>query len=133
MSSIVAKVVNIDSTDSLNIVEFECNSEILTMMSLDLDDQIEIGSCVKLVIKPSHIAIAKNFSGEVSYSNILKTTIISCNNGKLLSSIKLRYQDTTLESIITLRSSKRLNIKEGDEVFAFIKASEISIGELCDA
>ncbi len=130
MSSIVAKVTQIDSVDSLNIVKFESNSETLSMMSLDLDEQIKVGSYVKLVIKPSHIAIAKNFSGEVSYSNILKTTIISCNNGKLLSSIKLRYQDTTLESIITLDSSKRLVLKEGDEVFAFIKASEISIGEV---
>jgi molybdopterin-binding protein len=100
------------------------------MMSLDLDDQIKVGSKVKLVVKPSHVAIAKNFCGDVSYSNILKATVLNCENGQLLSSVKLKYFDTTLESIITVASSNRMDIKEGDEVVAFIKASEISIGEV---
>jgi molybdopterin-binding protein len=100
------------------------------MMSLDIDTNIKVGTRVRLVVKPSHIAIAKNFSGEVSYSNILKVTVMSCENGKLLSSVKLKYFDTALESIITVNSSKRMDLKEGDEVFAFIKASEISIGEV---
>jgi molybdopterin-binding protein len=102
------------------------------MMSLDIDKNIKIGTTVRLIIKPSHIAIAKNFSGDVSYSNILKVTIVSVENGQLLSSIKLKYFDTVLESIITVSSSKRMDLKEGDEVIAFIKASEISIGEITD-
>jgi molybdopterin-binding protein len=103
------------------------------MMSLDIDPKIEIGTKVKLIIKPSHVAIAKDLQGEVSYSNILKSKIISCHNGEVLSSIKLGYFDATIESIITLNSSKRMGLKEGDEVLALIKASEISIGEIVDA
>ena len=130
MSNLIASVTDIQKCDSLHIVKFECYSQTLSMMSLDLDDQIKVGSKVKLVVKPSHVAIAKNFSGDVSYSNILKATVLSCENGQLLSSVKLKYFDTTLESIITVASSNRMNIKEGDEVVAFIKASEISIGEV---
>lgn len=130
MSSIIATVSSIENCDSLHIVKFETSSQTLSMMSLDIDSNIKIGTKVKLSIKPSHIAIAKNFSGEVSYSNILKTTIISCDNGKLLTSVKLKYFDTILESIITLNSSKRMDLKEGDEVLALIKASELSIGEV---
>jgi len=132
MSSLVATVKTIKKCDSLHIVEFECNSQTLSMMSLDIDSDIKEKSRVKLVIKPSHVAIAKNFSGDVSYSNILKTTIVSCENGQLLSSVKLKYFDTTLESIITVSSSKRMDLKVGDEVLAFIKASELSIGEILD-
>lgn len=132
MSGLIAKVTQIDNCESLNIVKFECNSQTLTMMSLDLDPRIKDGVKVRLSVKPSHVAIAKNFSGDVSYSNILDTTIISCKNGQLLSSVKLKYFDTTLESIITLNSSKRMDLKEGDKVFAFIKASELSIGEIID-
>jgi len=130
MSNLIASVKDIQKCDSLHIVKFECYSQTLSMMSLDLDEQIKVGSKVKLVVKPSHVAIAKNFSGDVSYSNILKATVLNCENGQLLSSVKLKYFDTTLESIITLNSSKRMNIKSGDEVVAFIKASEISIGEV---
>jgi len=101
-------------------------------MSLDINDNIKIGTKVKLVVKSSHIAIAKEFVGEVSYSNRLKTTISSIENGELLSSIKLKYFDTILESIITVNSSKRMNLKVGDSVIAFVKASELSIGEVID-
>jgi len=130
MSSLVATVTTIENCDSLHIVKFDCYNQTLSMISLDLIDAIQIGTKVKLVIKPSHIAIAKNFSGEVSYSNQLKTTIKSCINGQLLSSVKLDFFDTTLESIITLNSSQKMDLKVGDEVIAFIKASEISIGEV---
>jgi len=130
MSNLIASVKDIQKCDSLHIVKFECYSQTLSMMSLDLDEQIKVGSKVKLVVKPSHVAIAKNFSGDVSYSNILKATVLNCENGQLLSSVKLKYFDITLESIITVASSNRMDIKEGDEVVAFIKASEISIGEV---
>lgn len=132
MSSLVATVKSIDNCDSLHIVKFECYSQTLSMMSLDIDTSIKIGTKVRLSIKPSHIAIAKNFSGDVSYSNKLETTILSCENGQLLSSVKLKFFDTTLESIITVNSSKRMDLKVGEKVTAFIKASEISIGEIID-
>lgn len=132
MSSLIATVTNIENCDSLHIVKFDLNGQTLSMMSLDLNDKITVGKKVKLVVKPSHIAIAKNFTGEVSYSNQLAVTIKSINNGKLLSSVKLDFFDTTLESIITVNSSKKMDLKVGDEVIAFIKASELSISEILD-
>lgn len=132
MSNLVATVSKIKNCDSLHIVSFDCFGESLSMMSLDINDNIKIGTKVKLVVKSSHIAIAKEFVGEVSYSNRLKTTISSIENGELLSSIKLKYFDTILESIITVNSSKRMNLKVGDSVIAFVKASELSIGEVID-
>jgi len=130
MSTIIATVLDIQSCDSLNIVKFDSDDIILTMMSLELNENITIGTKVKLTVKPTHVAIAKNFSGELSYSNQFKTTIVSCENGQLLCSLKLQYLDLFLESIITLNSSKKLNLKVGDEVTALIKASELSISEV---
>ncbi|MEA3384504.1 MAG: TOBE domain-containing protein [Campylobacterota bacterium] len=132
MSSLIATVKKIENCDSLHIVKFDCYSETLSMMSLDLTNDIQIGTKVKLIIKPSHIAIAKDFIGEVSYSNKLQTTITDINNGQLLSNINLNFFDTTLESIITLNSSLKMNLKVGDKVTAFIKASELSISEVLD-
>ncbi|MBE0514960.1 TOBE domain-containing protein [Sulfurimonas sp.] len=132
MSSLIATVTQIEACDSLHIVKFDSNGQTLSMMSLDLNDAIQVGTKVKLAVKPSHIAIAKDFSGEVSYSNKLEATIVSCENGQLLSNIKLKFFDTDLESIITVDSSKRMNLKAGDKVTAFIKASEVSISEICD-
>ena len=130
MSSLIATVSQINNCDNLHIVKFDLKGQTLSMMSLGLSDEIQVGTVVQLLIKPSHIAIAKNFSGEVSYSNKLDTTIVSIENGQLLSSVKLSFVDTTLESIITLNSSLKMDLKVGDKVTALIKASELSIGEI---
>jgi molybdopterin-binding protein len=132
MSNIVAYVSKIQSCDSLHIVKFDFNGLELSMMSLALNDTIKVGTQVKLAVKSSHIAIAKNFSGEVSYSNKLDAKITAIENGQLLSCINLKIFDTSLESIITLNSSLKMDLKVGDSVSAFIKASELSILEVLD-
>ena len=127
MNTLIATVTKIDTIDNLNIVNFDFSDQTLSMMSLDLSDDIQIGTKVKLITKPSYIAIAKEFSGILSYSNQLKAKIIELENGKLLSSVKLQIEEFVLESIITFESSKKMDLKVGDEVTAFIKASELSI------
>ena len=127
MNTLIATVTKIDTIDNLNIVNFDFSDQTLSMMSLDLSDDIKIGTKVKLITKPSYIAIAKEFSGILSYSNQLKAKIKELENGKLLSSVKLQIEEFVLESIITFESSKKMNLKVGDEVTALIKASELSI------
>ncbi|MCK4973993.1 MAG: TOBE domain-containing protein [Sulfurimonas sp.] len=132
MNTIVAEVKEIKNVDNLNIVKFYFAGTTLSMMSLELNENIKVGAKVKLITKPTHIAIAKKFNGEVSYSNQLDAEIIHVENGELLSSIKIRTWETTLESIITKDSSERMNLHIGDEVTAFIKANELSIVEVLD-
>lgn len=91
---------------------------------------IQVGSIVMLGVKASSVSIAKHLESELSISNQLQTTLVSMNNGHLLTSVKLRFGDAILESIITLDSSKRLGLQEGDTVVALIKSSDLSILEL---
>ena len=136
MSRLIATVINIESIDNLNIVTFICNDETLKMMSLDLNETIQIGKKVVLVCKPTSVALAKptmdekQFSEMLSYSNQIKVTIASMDVGHLLSSIKLQFGDFSLESIITSASVERMNLSENDELLALIKANELSIQEV---
>ena len=136
MSQLIATVKNIESVDNLNIVTFICNDEILKMMSLDLNDTIEVGKRVVLVCKPTSIALAnptmdhKVFSEMLSYANQIKVKIVSMDVGCLLSSIKLQFGDFLLESIITSASVERMTLNENDELLALIKANELSIQEV---
>ncbi len=132
MSTIIARVSKIQSCESLHIVHFDFNGIYLSMMSLELNENIQVGTKVQLTCKPTHIVIGKNFSGELSVSNTLKCTIESIENGKLLSYIQLKIFDTILESIITVESSQKMDLKVGDTVTALIKASELSILEVLD-
>ena len=125
-----SKITKIQSVENLNIVNFDFCSQALSMMSLDLNDKLKIGSKVILTTKPTHIAIAKEFNGNISYSNQLKAKITEIKNGELLSSIKLSTGDAACESIITKNSSVRMNLQVDDTVTLFIKASELSIKEI---
>lgn len=130
MSNIIAKISNIKNCNSLHIVEFTYHSSVLSMMSLDLNDCIKIGTKVKLAIKSTHISIAKNFTGDISFENKINTKIISIEDGELLSSITLEFFTTTLEVIITKQSKNNMNLNVGDNVSAFIQMSELSISEV---
>lgn len=130
MNRFEATVTKIQTEQNLNIVNFEFESHKLAMMSLDLDERLKPSSIVLLSVKPTHIAIAKEFSGVVSYSNQLDSKIVEVQNGKLLSSIKLSVNGKLFESIITKESSKRMNLEVGDMVKIFIKASDLSISEI---
>jgi len=136
MSRLIATVKDIESVDDLNIVTFICNDETLKMMSLDLNDTVQIGKRVVLVCKPTSVALAKptidqkSFSGMLSYSNQIKVKISSMDVGLLLSSITLQFGDFSLESIITSASVERMNLNEKDELLALIKANELSIQEV---
>lgn len=130
MSKFIATIKKIQSVDNLNIVEFEFDGLTLKMMSLDLNDDVKIGKKVKLSVKPSNISIAKNLTGEISLSNKIVATIQSLENGQLLTSVILKINDTILESIITVDSSKRMNLQIGEVVTILIKASNLSIEEV---
>ena len=123
----IARVKDIKTIDSLNIVEFDFNNITLKMMSLELHKEVKLESKVKLLIKPSNVIISKNYIEDISLSNQTLAKIVAIENGELLSSISLKIGDTTFESIITKESSKRLDLQEGNIVNILIKASDLSI------
>ena len=130
MSQLVATIKKINSIDNLNIVEFDFHGLTLKMMSLDLNADVQVSKKVKLSVKPTNISIAKNLIGEISLSNQIVATIENLENGQLLSSVSLKVHNTLLESIITVDSSKRMNLQIGESVTILIKASNLSIGEV---
>ncbi|RBQ28620.1 TOBE domain-containing protein [Aliarcobacter vitoriensis] len=126
----IARVKNIQNKDNLNIVEFDFHNNTFKMMSLDLSSNLQIGSKVELLVKPTNIVISKNHIEDISLSNQALAKITDIQNGELLSSIKLKIENTILESIITKESSIRLNLKKDDEINILIKASDLSINRV---
>ena len=130
MNQINASVTEIQSVENLNIVTFKANNHLLKMMSLDLSNELKVEAKVLLSFKPTTVAIAKNISGELSFSNQLKVKIISMEVGKLLASLKLGFGEYNFESIITTASVKRMDLEVGESVMALIKSSDLSIGRV---
>ncbi|QKF80577.1 TOBE domain-containing protein [Halarcobacter ebronensis] len=132
MNKIVATISKIHNIENLNIVEFESEGMKLKMMSLDLKENTKVGQSVFLTVKPTHIAVAKNLSGDLSYSNQIESKVFKMDEGELLSVIYAKASEIELQSIITTDSAKRMNIKIGDKLTLLIKASDLSILEVID-
>jgi len=130
MSILNAEVIKIQSVDSLNIITFKSDESELSMMGLELLEGVCVGSKVSLFVKPMSVALAKDFSGMISYTNQLSSKIKSIEEGKLLSSVKLLACGNMIESIITTSSLKNMKLSVGDAVVCLIKANELSIIEV---
>jgi molybdopterin-binding protein len=62
-----------------------------------------------------------------SIRNRLAGTIEKIVSDKVVSEVAIRTAAGNVTSIITTGSVERMNLKEGDNVFAIIKATEVSI------
>lgn len=133
MNKLPARVSQIEGEQNLHIVSFEGDGYSLKMMGLDLPQGLEVNAHVLLGVKSSHVAIAKNLSGMLSYSNQIKAVVETIEEGKLLSNVLLRVNDFMMQSIITTSSARRLSLCVGDEVILLMKASELFVLEVVHA
>ena len=62
-----------------------------------------------------------------SIRNRLPGTIEKIISDKVVSEIVIRTTAGEVTSVITTGSVQRMNLKEGDQVFAIIKATEVSV------
>ena len=62
-----------------------------------------------------------------SIRNRLAGTIEKIVSDKVVSEVVIRTAAGEVTSIITTGSVNRMNLKEGDKVFAIIKATEVSV------
>jgi molybdopterin-binding protein len=62
-----------------------------------------------------------------SIRNRLAGTIEKIVSDKVVSEVAIRTAAGNVTSIITTGSVERMNLKQGDNVFAMIKATEVSI------
>ena len=63
----------------------------------------------------------------ISIRNRLRGTIEKIVSDKVVSEVVIRTAAGTVGSIITTGSVKRMNLKEGDNVFAVMKATSVSV------
>jgi molybdate transport system regulatory protein len=130
MNKLSAVITSITSNDSLSFLELNARGIELAMLLFDPNPEFVTGSKVFLLFKETEVALGVNCCGETSFSNQFPATITAINRGEILSYIHLASIAGELASVITTKSVARLNLQEGCEVTAIIKASQISM-EAC--
>jgi molybdopterin-binding protein len=64
---------------------------------------------------------------EISLRNQLKGKIVEIISGPVVSEVEIETSAGIVTSIITTRSVQHLGLKEGQEVLAVVKATEVGI------
>jgi molybdate transport system regulatory protein len=130
MNTIPGTIVKVDSSENISLVDVDVGGDILTCVIIDTErtaSYLRIGNDVKLVIKETEVALAKNLAGIVSIRNKMNGSVIDIEHGDILTKVRIRYKSALVTSVITTRSARALELKPGDAVTALVKSNEVSI------
>jgi len=127
MNTLKVTITDIKSSGKLHLVSFQRAHLELTMMSLELNEQLTIGTEVKVGTKATNVTLSKTFREDISTANQLQGTIISLEKGALLCSVHINLAEEIWESIITLDMLQKMHLKERESIYVLLNASELSI------
>ncbi len=132
MNKIKAKVKEIETIEGITKIVSNFGANTLKAITLELLQNIKVGEEAFFVFKETEVGIAKNLNCEISFSNIFEGKIEELNLGKILSKVAIKIESAKIASIITTDAAKRLDLKVGDTVKAFVKATEVSIEKMLE-
>lgn len=66
---------------------------------------------------------------KISARNQIPGKVVSVDEGDVISKVKIMVEPVIVTSVITREAVEKLDIKEGDQVFAIVKSTEVMIGK----
>ena len=130
MNQLTGKIISIESSTAMSIFDVDIDGDILSAVVLETQQSaayLKIGERVTLAFKETEVAIAKDLAGMISLRNRVKATIKNIQEEKVLTKITLQSKSAKIVSIISTRSSRRMNLKIGDRVEWLVKTNEMSV------
>jgi len=132
MNRLPGVIAAIESNDLLSLVDVTVGGDTFTALLLETPataPYLAVGKPVSVLFKETEVSLAKNLTGQISLRNRIKGTVRHIRRGEILSEVALDCHGQTLTSIITTRAVARLELAEGDEVEALVKANEVTLME----
>lgn len=133
MNLLRGRILEIQSDGHISLVDVAIAGDTFTAILLESPQSapyLAIGKEVKVLFKETEVSLAKELSGRISLRNCIQARVVQIRDGVILSEVVLDYGGKVLSSIITSRAVKRLDLGEGDQVSALIKANEVSLMEV---
>lgn len=130
MNKLLGKIMNIESSEHISIVDIDVEGDLFSSVIIETPetaDYLKIGNEVFMLFKETEVSIGKALSGNLSLRNRLKSKIKTIEKGTVLTKITLDYKGKDIISVITTRSTNKLDLKVGDEVQGLVKANEVII------
>lgn len=130
MNKLAGVIAAIEVHGSVAIVDVAVANHRFTSTLLGSAEQLacwEIGQAVQLLFKETEVALAKNLSGQISMRNRLPGTVTAIESGQVLSRVLFDMDGIAINSVITTRSARGLQLAVGDLVEGLVKSNEMSL------
>ncbi len=130
MNKLKAKITGFECSENIAIINTDVSGSSLSSIVIENEETapyLKIGNSIDLLFKETEVSLAKELSGFLSFRNRIKVRIKEINTGEVFSKITLDHQGTDIVSILTNTSLQSMDVKQGEEIEAIIKANEITI------
>lgn len=133
MNVLSGTVMQVTSSENMMLVDLDIGYGV-RMISVILDTSRSVGYLdasveIDVLFNESEVAIGRVRHGDISMNNQFPCVIEDVVEGDILSRIQLSFHGQPLAALITTRSAQRLQLRTGEIVTAFIKATEVLLKE----
>jgi molybdopterin-binding protein len=132
MNKLRGQIARLTTSGSITLVDVDVGDTRMMAIAIGMPEKIgylRTHIDIELLFNESEVSIGKPGSEQISLNNQLACTVESLILGEILSQVILSFDGERLTSLITTRSVKRLELKAGDRVTAFIKTNEVLLRE----
>ena len=132
MNSLSGIINQIEVNGSLSLVGIKvgsCDFKSIVVETPETAEFLKLDGPIKVLFKETEVIISTDENPQISLRNKMKATIISIEEGKLLSKISMDTNAGNVISIITTNAVKQLNLVEGSSVLAMVKTNEVLLSE----
>lgn len=125
VSGVITKMQKHDSF-TVTTVRVRGKGDVL-VVTLELKDAFRPKTAVSLLFKESDVIIGKGRPGRLSVENRFPCTITWITAGDVFAEMELHTSFGSLRAVMTRPAFADLAVAVGDQVYAFVKANEISL------
>ncbi|GGP20570.1 TOBE domain-containing protein [Silvimonas iriomotensis] len=127
MNRIAARLLTLEHENGVTLIEAEAQGQVFSAMLVGDKPDLAPGAPVTLAFKETEVAIARNLGGEISLRNRIAATVISLEDGSLLTRVRFDFAGQPIHAVITTGSARRLDLAAGVAVEWLVKANEMGI------
>ncbi len=99
-------------------------SVVITKASCE-DMHLSEGDSITVLIKGTDVMLAKSLSGMISARNRVSGIVKQIIEGDVVSKVFVESQGEMLHAVITNTSLREMDIREGNEITAIVKSTEL--------
>ncbi|MEK7434498.1 MAG: TOBE domain-containing protein [Cyanobacteriota bacterium] len=129
MNKIEGIISKIESSGNISLIHIDVEKDTFYSIIINIEEYIQIGKKITLLFKETELIVAKNISQEISISNKFMVNVEKIEKDNIISKLYLEYKKQILVSLLITKDLEKLDLKEGESIIAFLKASEIILME----